>query len=143
MKFYKQLELILEEKNPQKKIESFNSFYMAYKAGDIAFETEYKVKEFTEPSYNAVCNIVPPQNVPKRSNLTAREGQINLLHAIAHIEYSAIDLALDGAYRFVGLAKKYYDDWLEVADDEIRHFLMLEKLLVELDAKYGNIEVLK
>ena len=58
-----------------------------------------------------------------------------------HIEYSAIDLALDAAYRFHGLTQKYYDDWLEVADDEIKHFLMLEKLLQELGANYGDIEV--
>jgi len=50
-------------------------------------------------------------------------------------------LALDGAYRFSDLPKKYYDDWLEVADDEIRHFLLLEKLLNELGAEYGDVEV--
>jgi len=141
MKFYKELELILEAKNPKNKIAAFNEFYKAYKLGEVEFENEYKPKEFETPSYDTVCKIVPPQDVPKRSNLTTRDGQINLIHAIAHIEYCAIDLALDGAYRFIGLPKKYYDDWLEVADDEIRHFLMLEKLLNELGAKYGDIEV--
>lgn len=141
MNFYKELELILETKNPKNKITGFNEFYKAYTQGEVSFEREYIAKEFETPSYDSVCTVVPPQDVPKRSNLTAKEGQINLLHAIAHIEYSAIDLALDGAYRFVGLPKKYYRDWLEVADDEIRHFLMLEKLLNELDAEYGDIEV--
>jgi len=141
MNFYKELELILETKSPKEKISQFNLFYTKYKAGEVVFETDYKAKEFLEPSYSVTCNIVPPQDVPKRSNLTTKEGQINLLHAIAHIEYSAIDLALDGAYRFTNLPKKYYDDWLEVADDEIRHFLMLEKLLNELDAEYGDVEV--
>jgi len=141
MKFYKELELILEAKNPKNKIAAFNEFYKAYKLGEVEFENEYKPKEFETPSYDTVCKIVPPQDVPKRSNLTTRDGQINLIHAIAHIEYSAIDLAIDGAYRFTGLPKKYYDDWLEVADDEIRHFLMLEKLLNDLGAKYGDIEV--
>ena len=141
MNFYKELELILETKSPREKIKKFNDFYAAYKAEKIIFEIEYKVKEFVEPSYSVTCKIVPPQDVPKRSNLTTKEGQINLLHAIAHIEYSAIDLALDGAYRFANLPKKYYDDWLEVADDEIRHFLLLEKLLHELGAEYGDVEV--
>ncbi|MEA3370290.1 MAG: ferritin-like domain-containing protein [Campylobacterota bacterium] len=141
MNFYKELELILESKNPKNKIAAFHAFYSAFTQGKVAFESEYVAKEFDTPSYDSVCKVVPPQDVPKRSNLTTRDGQVNLIHAIAHIEYSAIDLALDGAYRFVGLPKKYYEDWLEVADDEIRHFLMLEKLLHELGAEYGEIEV--
>lgn len=141
MNFYKELELILLAKSPQIKLKMFNEFYSAYQLGNIVFEKGYKAEEFSEPSYSDICKIVPPQDVPKRRNLTTKDGQIVLLHAIAHIEYSAIDLALDAAYRFTNLPKKYYDDWLEVADDEIRHFLMLEKLLNELGAKYGDIEV--
>jgi uncharacterized ferritin-like protein (DUF455 family) len=141
MNFFKELELILEAQDSKTKIEQFKLFYEAYQNGNTAFESAFIPKEFDKPSYAKICNTVPPQDVPKRSNLTAKEGQINLLHAIAHIEYSAIDLALDGAYRFVNMPKKYYDDWLEVADDEIRHFLMLEKLLNELGAEYGDVEV--
>lgn len=141
MHFYKELELILQSQFPHAKIVMFGEFYKAYKAGHVEFEKEFAAKEFKEPSYISTCRVVPPQDVPKRSNLTTAEGQITLLHAIAHIEYSAIDLALDAAYRFSGLAKKYYDDWLEVADDEIRHFLFLEKLLNELGAEYGDIVV--
>ena len=141
MNFYKELELILEAPSLQKKIESFQTFYEAYKNGTCVFENEYDVKEFTNPSYEQFCRVISPQDVPKRKNLTSKEGQINLLHAVAHIEYSAIDLALDAAYRFHHLPKAYYDDWLEVADDEIRHFLILETLLKELDAKYGDVEV--
>ena len=141
MNFYKNLELILETKDPHTKIKEFNKFYALYKLNNLEFENQFKPKEFQEPSYKSTCQIIAPQKVPKRSNLTSKEGQINLLHAIAHIEYSAIDLALDAAYRFHNLPKKYYDDWLEVADDEIRHFLMLEKLLAKLDAKYGDVKV--
>jgi len=141
MNFYKELELILTTKNPQEKIERFESFYIWYKSACVAFEENTQVKEFMEPSYSEICEIVPPQVVPKRSNLTTKEGQINLLHAIAHIEYSAIDLALDAAYRFHGLPRAYYNDWLEVAHDEVRHFVLLEKLLHELGAKYGDVQV--
>ncbi|WP_455755870.1 ferritin-like domain-containing protein [Sulfurimonas sp.] len=141
MNFYKELELILETKETQLKIDRFNQFYDEYKASNVEFEDKYKPKEFSEPSYIRTCQVVPPQDVPKRSNLTTKDGQIVLLHAIAHIEYSAIDLALDAAYRFSNMPKQYYDDWLEVADDEVRHFKMLEKLLTELGASYGDIEV--
>lgn len=141
MNFYKELELILEAKASDAKIEMFDKFYNLYKLGVVTFEKVHIAKEFHSPSYTAICKVVAPQNVPKRSNLITKEGQITLLHAIAHIEYSAIDLALDGAYRFFGLPKQYYDDWLKVADDEIKHFLSLEQLLHELGANYGDVEV--
>ena len=141
MYFYKELERILESKAVQEKIEKFNTFYKLYKSGTVVFEDVYRAKEFENPSYDSICSIVPPQDVPKRKNLTSKEGQITLIHAVAHIEYSAIDLALDGAYRFIGLPKKYYDDWLQVAEDEIRHFLMLQELLEELGSTYGEVEV--
>ena len=141
MNFFKELELILEAKKPSNKIEMFEHFYDEYKKGNVEFEDEYEVKKFKEPSYSSTCQIVPPQDVPRRSNLTTKEGQIVLIHAILHIEYSAIDLALDAAYRFHNMPKKYYDDWLEVADDEVRHFFMLESLLNELGAEYGDVEV--
>lgn len=141
MNFYKELELILEKESSQEKIQAFHIFYEAYKNGNVMFEESYEAKFFHQPSYALECKIVPPQDVPKRRNLTSKDGQIILIHAVAHIEYSAIDLALDGAYRFVGLPKEYYNDWLSVADDEIRHFLMLQKLLEELDSKYGDVDV--
>lgn len=141
MHFYKELESIIESKTPESKIKKFNYFYTLYQSGEIEFEKNYQSKEFQTPSYASICKIVPPQDVPKRRNLTTKDGQILLIHAVAHIEYSAIDLALDAAYRFANMPKKYYDDWLEVADDEIRHFLMLQELLVELDAKYGCADV--
>ena len=141
MNFYKELELILEAKKPSTKVEMFERFYDEYKNDNVKFEKQYEVKKFKEPSYASTCQIVPPQDVPRRSNLTTKEGQIVLIHAILHIEYSAIDLALDAAYRFNNMPKEYYDDWLEVADDEVRHFHMLQSLLNELGTKYGDVEV--
>ena len=141
MEFFKELELVIESKLPQEKIARFGRFYERFQNDEFEFDNDFEPKEFSEPSYNEVCTTVPPQNVPKRSNLTTKEGQINLLHAVVHIEYSAIDLALDGAYRFQGMPHAYYADWLEVAEDEIRHFLMLETLLRELGAKYGDVTV--
>ncbi|WP_373070206.1 ferritin-like domain-containing protein [Sulfurimonas sp.] len=141
MNFYSELEKIIKTQNPHDKFVRFYSFYDKYQNNECIFEQNFEPEFFEEPSYEGVCKIVPPQVVPKRTNLTTKDGQINLLHAIAHIEYSAIDLALDAAYRFINLPKEYYDDWLEVAEDEIRHFKMLESLLERLGAKYGDIEV--
>jgi len=141
MHFFKTLETILQLQKPEEKNEAFRDFYAAYQNGDVEFEPGHKAVEFAEPSYKGFCTIVPPQVVPQRKSPASVEGKRLLLHAIAHIEYSAIDLALDAAYRFSGLPKEYYDDWLEVADDEVRHFEMIEGLLKELGSGYGAFDV--
>ena len=141
MQFYQELETILQTANPSEKIARFQSFYTAYKRGEMDFSADTTPIVFTSPSYASICEVVLPRKVPKRNNLTTKEGQVHLVHAVAHIEYSAIDLALDICYRFRDLPREFYNDWLEVADDEVRHFLMLEKILKELDAKYGDVPV--
>ena len=141
MNFYNSLESTILSTNPSEKFKLFDTFYTAYKAGEVTAETDFTAMNFREPSYSSFCTIVHPLKVPKRRKLTTERGQIILLHAIAHIEYTAIDLALDHAYRFVDLPQAYYDDWLEVADDEIRHFKMLNTMLESLGAKYGDLEV--
>lgn len=141
MDFYKELENILQLQTPQEKLKNFKEFYIKFQKEQIDFNTDKKAKVFLSPAYEGYCKIVAPQKVPKRSKLTTTEGQVNLLHAVAHIEYSAIDLALDAAYRFRGLPREYYEDWLEVADDEVRHFEMLQSLLKELGSSYGEVEV--
>lgn len=141
MNFFQKLELILTSTKPSEKLALFKSFYSAYLKGDYSMMSDEQPRYFSAPSYENHCEIIAPQNVPKRKNIHQRVGQVNLVHAIAHIEYSAIDLALDAAYRFRGLPQEYYDDWLEVASDEVRHFEMLEKILVELDSFYGDVAV--
>jgi uncharacterized ferritin-like protein (DUF455 family) len=93
------------------------------------------------PSYAKRCKIVKPQELEARKDFASKEGLATLVHAIAHIEYSAIDLALDAVYRYPHMSQKYKLDWLEVALDEIRHFLMLERLLDELGYMYGDFTV--
>jgi len=139
--FYTRLQQIIEMQQPYEKIAAFGRFYKEYKDQELLFDNESEVKYFQQPSYVPHCKVVAPQDVPKRRNLTTKEGAAIFLHAIMHIEYSAIDLALDAAYRFRDLPKSFYDDWLEVADDEIRHFLSLDVLLKELGYSYGDIEV--
>ena len=67
--------------------------------------------------------LVHPQQVPKRSPHTA-EGHCALIHSIAHIEFNAINLALDAIWRFAGMPDAYYRDWLRVAHEEARHFML-------------------
>jgi uncharacterized ferritin-like protein (DUF455 family) len=139
MEFFTTLEDILQTADPHKKIEKFNSFYPKFKS--MEFDHDKSSIIFKEPSFASVCKIVPATKVPRRRSLKSKEDRAILLHAIAHIEYSAIDLALDHAYRFKNMPMEYYHDWLEVADDEVRHFLMLEKMLKELGYSYGDFAV--
>ncbi len=98
-------------------------------------------KSFKEPSYASICRIVEPDRLEKRRNFKTKRGLAILLHAIAHIEYSAIDLALDAVYRFAQMPREFRIDWLEVAQDEVRHFRMLESILKELGYRYGDFPV--
>lgn len=81
--------------------------------------------------------LVPPKEVPQRSPAT-REGRAALLHAIAHIEFNAINLALDAVWRFAGLPSDYYRDWLQVAGEEALHFTLLRAHLLSLGHDYGD-----
>lgn len=75
--------------------------------------------------------------VARRSPATP-EGRAVLLHAIAHIEFNAINLALDAIWRFDGMPRPYYLDWLRVAAEEARHFQMLRAHLRSQGYDYGD-----
>ncbi|HQR74529.1 MAG TPA: ferritin-like domain-containing protein [Sulfurovum sp.] len=96
---------------------------------------------FLHPSYASKCHIVNPRYLPARKDFDSKEGLATLVHAVAHIEYSAIDLALDAVYRYPNMPMAYKNDWLKVASDEIRHFKMLEALLHQLGYVYGAFPV--
>lgn len=81
--------------------------------------------------------LVPPQQVPRRSPFTA-EGHCALMHSIAHIEFNAIDLALDAIWRFADMPESYYRDWLQVAQEEAKHFTMLRNHLLDQGHDYGD-----
>jgi uncharacterized ferritin-like protein (DUF455 family) len=96
---------------------------------------------FQSPSYASFCTIVDPKALKARKDFHTNEGLGTLIHAIAHIEYSAIDLALDAVYRFPDMPQEYKLDWLEVALDEIRHYKMLNALLSEIGYAHGDFAV--
>ena len=88
------------------------------------------------PGRPARPRLVPPAEVPRRSPFTL-EGRAALLHAIAHIEFNAINLALDAAWRFGGMPLAYHLDWLRVASEEALHFTLLAVHLRSLGHDYG------
>jgi uncharacterized ferritin-like protein (DUF455 family) len=82
--------------------------------------------------------LVHPARVARRG-LGTPAGRIALVHALAHIEFNAINLALDAVARFAGLPGDFYTDWLSVAAEEALHFRLLEARLAELGAAYGDL----
>lgn len=83
--------------------------------------------------------LVAPARLKKRG-LGSVEGRLALIHAIAHIEFNAINLGLDAALRFSGMPDSYYRDWISVAADEARHFQMLSNRLEALGSYYGALD---
>ncbi|MFO1179238.1 MAG: ferritin-like domain-containing protein [Ottowia sp.] len=89
------------------------------------------------PGRPARPQLIAHTQVPRRSVHTL-EGRAALVHAICHIEFNAINLALDAVWRFAGLPEAYYRDWLRVAAEEARHFSLLRAHLQTLDHRYGD-----
>jgi uncharacterized ferritin-like protein (DUF455 family) len=83
--------------------------------------------------------LVAPRGVPKRKVTAAPEGRIALLHALAHIELNAVDLAADLLARFPAPERAFADDWVRVLDEEGKHFLLLAERLAALGATYGDL----
>jgi uncharacterized ferritin-like protein (DUF455 family) len=83
--------------------------------------------------------LVDPAQVPRRTPFTAA-GRAALLHAVAHIEFNAINLALDAVWRFAGLPEAYYRDWQRVAAEEALHFTLVAEHLASLGHAYGDFD---
>jgi uncharacterized ferritin-like protein (DUF455 family) len=141
MELYATLEHIITAPTVVEKIGRFEAFYPLYCQGVVTLNPMAALRVFDHPSYANFCTVIDPKTVTRRPKLGGIRGQIALLHSVAHIEYSAIDLALDAAYRFRDVGKAFIDDWLKVAEDEIRHFRMIEQLLIECGSFYGQLDV--
>lgn len=83
--------------------------------------------------------LVDPLSVPRRK-LSTTEGRAALIHAVTHIEFNAINLALDACARFASMPAAYYTDWIHVAKDEARHFQMLSGHLASYGYAYGDFD---
>jgi len=95
------------------------------------------VNKIAQPGYPPELKLVAPREL-KRRGIASQEGRNILMHAIAHIEYNAINLALDAAYRFRNQPIEYYQDWLSIASDEARHFTLIQEYLNENGCNYAN-----
>jgi uncharacterized ferritin-like protein (DUF455 family) len=106
-------------------------------AQGLAIEADRPSPEAPLPGRPEKPDLVHPARVPRRSPAKP-EGLAALLHAIAHIEFNAINLALDAAWRFDGMPREFHLDWLRVAAEEAFHFSLLQEHLASLGHAYGD-----
>lgn len=110
----------------------------AWEAGALILEAGAGIDDSAAiPGRPARPELVPPRLVGRRSMATV-EGRAMLIHALAHIEFNATNLALDALWRFPGMPAGYYTDWLRVASEEAIHFSMLSAHLQTLGFQYGD-----
>ena len=89
------------------------------------------------PGRPARPHLIAATDVPRRG-IGSREGRAALIHALAHIEFNAINLALDVVWRFAGMPTNFYREWMQVAREEALHFSLLQAHLKTLGFDYGD-----
>jgi len=127
----------IEINDPFEKASSTRVLYQRWLANELDTVSLNDPVRIINPGRPERPLLVSPRKVPKRS-FNSRQGLTRLAHAIAHIEFNAINLALDAVYRFRSMPHDYYSDWLRVAAEESSHFLMLARYLQTNDAHYGD-----
>jgi uncharacterized ferritin-like protein (DUF455 family) len=123
--------------DPIQKCDAVSALADEVSRAEIDWDSRYPVRPITAPGRPLHPLLVSPSRVPRR-RLGTEEGRAALIHAIAHIEFNAINLALDAAYRFRDLPRHFTLDWISVAQDEARHFRLLNTRLEQLGRKYGD-----
>ncbi|MEM7650938.1 MAG: ferritin-like domain-containing protein [Pseudomonadota bacterium] len=133
---------VLSTPAPKEKAEKTRRFASAWRTAEIKEIGKTDLPD--RPARPEKPELRPANKMPKRRKAGTPENKIALLHALAHIELNAIDLAWDVMAREFDLGgftlpKEFYDDWIKVADDEAKHHLMLEERLNDLGATYGDL----
>ena len=119
------LALALAECEPEAKAAQAIAIAAAIRDGTLAIDESAPAPgAIADPGRPAQPTLVLPREVPSRG-LGTVEGRAALLHAVAHIEFNAINLALDAVWRFPGMPEAFYRDWLRVASEEALHFTLL------------------
>ncbi|HEV3106435.1 MAG TPA: ferritin-like domain-containing protein [Trinickia sp.] len=129
---------ILLEQDPSTKAAATRALHARWLAREIACFPQDALAEPPDlPGRPPRPPLVEPRLLRQRSMQT-QEGRAVLLHALAHIEFNAINLALDAVWRFPGMPEAFYEDWLQVAAEEAHHFTLLAARLADFDHAYGD-----
>ena len=123
--------------DPDEKLDASQQVVALWEAGHLTLDAEDEPIAFAKPGRLDRPLLVPPQQVSKRGfgSVTKRAS---LIHSLAHIELTAVNLAWDTIYRFRGLPRDYYADWVKCAGEESRHFIALREQLRMMGFDYGD-----
>ncbi len=129
---------VLAASAPADKVALSRAAAQAWRAGGLAVGSATPPDRPARPAQPA---LKAPRDMPRRRAAGTRGSRVALLHAVAHIELNAIDLAWDIVARFTGdgLPRAFYDDWVAVATEEARHFGLLRERLSAFGAAYGDL----
>ncbi len=129
---------LLCETEPVRKVVGTRALQADWLAGELALETgTAPAPAGLIPGRPAKPALVAPREVGRRAMHTV-EGRAALIHALSHIEFNAINLALDAVWRFDAMPRDFYTDWLQVAAEEALHFTLLDDHLHTLGYAYGD-----
>lgn len=130
---------ILALTDPEIKVSRTFQLFDCYQQQGIVINNAaiYDEVELHLPGRPQKPELVPPLEVPRRKMDTI-QGRASLMHSLAHIEFNAINLALDAIWRFQDMPKEYYEDWLQVAKEEAHHFSLVNDHLCTLGFIYGD-----
>ena len=129
---------VLLAAGPREKVKAARAAARAWRRGELDWRFDVAMPD--RPARPAQPALLPANRMPKRGRAGSERSRIAMLHALAHIEFGAIDLAFDIAGRFgTGLPRAFIDDWLSVGADEAIHFAMLDRRLRSLGAAYGAL----
>ncbi len=127
----------LVERDLTLKLERARRLADDWQAGELVQSPVPDLPEVIEAGHPERPELVPPRELPRRK-LGSVEGRAAMTHAIAHIEFNAINLACDAVCRFRDMPAGYYGDWIGVAAEEAYHFSLLQEHLRELGFQYGD-----
>ncbi|MDB5667313.1 MAG: ferritin-like protein [Alphaproteobacteria bacterium] len=129
---------VLTAADPPAKVKAARAAAREWRRGELDHRFDVAMPE--APGRPERPELLPPNRMPKRGRAGSERGRIALLHALAHIEFAAIDLAFDLIGRFgAQFPRAFVDDWIGVGADEAMHFALLERRLRTLGAAYGDL----
>ena len=124
--------------DPRAKCFATRKLVRDWRQGRLAFRFDVAMPD--KPAWPDAPELLAPRDMPRRSKGGSERGRIALWHALAHIEFVAIDLALDMAGRFgAEQGVEFVDDFLSVATDEAMHFALLARKLEAMGSHYGAL----
>ncbi len=134
--FYRQLEAAILQPDPALKCEQTFKLRRSWEQGVEVDDADSTILPIDDPGRPSKPELVDPRKLERRS-FASESGRIRMLHAFAHIEFNAINIALDAVYRFRRLPPGFTADWLRVAAEEARHFHLLSAELENRGSRYG------